>query len=259
MTLRLLILGGTSEGRELAAALDGEDGLHVVSSLAGAVPRPRLPVGEVRIGGFGGVDGLRRELAGFDVVVDATHPFAQGMTRNAAEACATPLPDGRRIPLLRLARPGWPVEPGWHAVTNHDEAATVAAGLGRRVFITVGRNELARYLSALRGHHVVARMVQAPELELPVGWQILTVRGPFTADDERALMRQHRTEVLVTKNSGGEQTRAKMLVARELGVECVVVDRPPAPPGVPSVPDVEAAAAWVRRTASTKSIADPTT
>lgn len=257
MTLRLLILGGTSEGRELAAALDGEDGLHVVSSLAGAVPRPRLPVGEVRIGGFGGVDGLRRELAGFDVVVDATHPFAQGMTRNAAQACASLLPDGRWIPLLRLSRPGWPAEPGWHVVPDHDEAATAAAALGRRVFITVGRNELARYLPALRGHHVVARMVQAPDLELPDCWQILTARGPFTADDERALMRQHRTEVLVTKNSGGEQTRAKMLVAREMGVECVVVDRPPSPPGVPSVADVAEAVAWVRRVAGGSPVTDP--
>ncbi|THI96109.1 precorrin-6A/cobalt-precorrin-6A reductase, partial [Nocardioides sp.] len=112
--MRVLLLGGTSEARDLAAVLV-EQGVQVTSSLAGRVARPRLPVGEVRIGGFGGVAGLRRELQEYDVVVDATHPFAQGMTRNAAEACAA-----EGLPLLRFERPGWADPIGeWHWVDDH--------------------------------------------------------------------------------------------------------------------------------------------
>ncbi|MEL4356479.1 MULTISPECIES: cobalt-precorrin-6A reductase [unclassified Luteococcus] len=247
MTLRVLILGGTTEGRELAKVLAEQPDVSVLSSLAGAVPKPRLPVGQVRIGGFGGVDGLRAALAEIDVVVDATHPFAQGMSANAAAACATPLPDGRRIPLLRLERPAWPVEDGWHLAATHEQAAELAADLGKRPFVTVGRNELARYLPALGGCAVLARMVQAPDLVAPDAWRIITSRGPYTFDGDLAIMREHGTDVLVTKNSGGHFTRPKMDVARELGIPCVVVERPHPADGVETVSDVDEAAAWVLR------------
>ena len=114
MSGRVLLLGGTSEARALAACLV-TDGIDVTSSLAGRVARPRLPVGAVRIGGFGGVEGLRAALADYDLVVDATHPFARGMSANAAAACAA-----EGIPLLRLERPGWEPRPEWHYADGHD-------------------------------------------------------------------------------------------------------------------------------------------
>lgn len=242
--MRVLLLGGTSEARALAAGLV-DAGIDVTSSLAGRVAEPRLPVGPVRIGGFGGVAGLRATLAGFDVLVDATHPFATGMSANAAAACATPLDDGRTIPLLRLERPGWPARPGWHLVDGHEQAAALAAGLGRRPFLTVGRQELARHIPALAELPVVARVVQEPDVAMPPAWTLITSRGPYTVDGEREVITSHGLDVLVTKDSGGSFTWPKMQVADELGIPVVVIARPGPPAGVRVVHDVAEAQAWV--------------
>jgi precorrin-6A/cobalt-precorrin-6A reductase len=242
--MRVLVLGGTGEARELARALH-ERGTDLVSSLAGRVERPRLPVGETRLGGFGGVEGLADYLRfeGIAVVVDATHPFATGISANAAAACAA-----AGVPLLRLARPGWSGEPGamrWLWVDSHEEAARAAAALGGRVLLTTGRQNLDRFVDPLAHHRVLVRVVDPVEGPLPDGWATVLDRGPYSLERERELMREHRIDVLVTKDSGGSYTRAKLDAADGLGIEVVVVRRPAPEPGVESVSDVDAAVRWL--------------
>ncbi|HJD85076.1 MAG TPA: cobalt-precorrin-6A reductase [Kitasatospora aureofaciens] len=242
----VLVLGGTTEGRALAAALDGRPSLRVTSSLAGRVARPRLPAGQVRVGGFGGPDGLAAWLRaeGVAAVVDATHPFAAGMSRNAAlEAAAT------GVPLLVLRRPGFAPVPGdrWHPVPSLPAAAELLPGLGRRVFLSSGRQGIGAF-AHLDGLHFLARSVDPPEPPLPPSLEVLLDRGPFSLDGERALLRDHRIDVVVTKDSGGTATAPKLTAARELALPVVVVERPPVPEGVPVAADVAGAVRWLERT-----------
>lgn len=240
----VLILGGTGEARELAALLV-DRGTPVISSLAGRVSKPRLPAGEVRIGGFGGIDGLAAYLreAGIRVVVDATHPFARVISGNAAAACVA-----AEVSLVRLERPGWSAAPGaedWHWADGHDAAAEATANLGERPLLTVGRQALDRFTSPLADVPAIVRVVDPPDHPLPERWQVLRARGPYTEEGERALMESHSIDVLVTKDSGGALTWPKMAVATAAGIPVVVVRRPGPPPGVPVVSNATDAAAHV--------------
>ncbi|MET9493403.1 cobalt-precorrin-6A reductase [Streptomyces sp. NPDC006552] len=240
----VLVLGGTTEARRLAEALGPHPGLRVTSSLAGRVAAPRLPPGAVRIGGFGGAAGLAawlREHA-VDAVIDATHPFAEKISSNAARAAAT-----THVPLLALRRPGWVPGEGddWREVASLAEAARALPAAGRRVFLTTGRLGLATFAPVDDAFFLV-RTVDAPQPPCPPRMELLLDRGPFTLEGERALLARHRIDVLLTKDSGGAATAPKLTAAREAGIPVIVVRRPPAPGGVPVAATVEAAAAWAQ-------------
>jgi len=236
---RVLVLGGTAEARALAKALHPR--VDIISSLAGRVPEPALPVGPVRIGGFGGVDGLRQWLTdeNIDVVVDATHPFAATMTAHAAQACRE-----LRLPHLVLARPPW--DPGEATVVASDtEAAETIEREGySRVFLTTGRSGVKAFADS--DAWFLIRAVTAPDTAvLPRHHQILLSRGPYSYDDELAILKQHRIDALVSKNSGGDMTRAKLDAAGALHIPILMVARPPLPSEITTVDTVQEAADWV--------------
>ncbi|MCO8270751.1 cobalt-precorrin-6A reductase [Actinoplanes sp. TRM 88003] len=227
----MLILGGTSEARALAGSLPG---FAVITSLAGRTSSPLLPAGEVRIGGFGGADGLAAfvQTQNIDVLVDATHPFAATISANAAQAATR-----TGVPLIVLRRPGWTEQPGdqWHRVRDLGEAAALLTsdrlGLSAvrpetkpRVFLTTGRQGIAAFAGV--DAWFLARSVEPPEPPMPRDLEVLLDRGPFTLDGERRLLADHHIDVLVTKDSGGPD--AKLAAARERGLPVVMVNRPPA-------------------------------
>jgi precorrin-6A/cobalt-precorrin-6A reductase len=238
----VLVLGGTAEARELAGALHAA-GIAVTSSLAGRIARPRLPAGEVRIGGFGGPQGLAAWLAEHDVgaVIDATHPFAERISASAVTAC-----EAAGVALLRLERPGWTQRAGdrWLWAGDLDEAARAIAP-GQRVLLTTGRQGLAAFAHRDDAWFLV-RCVDEPQPPLPARHELLLDRGPYTLAGELALVDEHRIDLVVTKNSGGTHTQAKLDAARERSLPVIVVRRPPRP-AVETVTTVDGALRWARR------------
>jgi len=236
----ILVLGGTAEARELADALDVQ-GIDVVSSLAGRVSNPRLPGGKVRVGGFGGPAALADWLLEHEVsaVVDATHPFAQRISASAADACPR-----AEVPLLRLERPGWSERPGdrWHRVAGLAQAAALVPELGRRVLLTTGRQGLAAFATVADAWFLI-RCVEEPEPPLPADHQLLLDRGPYTLAGELELIDRHRIDLLITKDSGGHLTEAKLDAACGRRLPVIVVRRPPRP-NVEMVTSVAGALSW---------------
>jgi len=240
---RILILGGTTEARGLAERLAARPGLDITLSLAGRTIAPvALPV-PVRSGGFGGAAGLVAHLGReqIDVLIDATHPYAKVMSANAADAARQ-----TGVPFLALRRPPWTRMHGdrW---TEVDDVAGAVAALGpssRRVFVALGRNELAPVLEAPQ-HHYLIRSVDPVEPPLPLPRvAYVTGRGPFSEADDHALLALHRIEVVIAKNSGGTATYGKIAAARALGLDVIMLRRP-AVPAAAAAETVEDAMAWL--------------
>jgi precorrin-6A/cobalt-precorrin-6A reductase len=239
--VRILILGGTGEARALAAELVAA-GVDVLSSLAGRVRQPRLPDGPVRVGGFGGIAGLAAFLRAERItgVIDATHPFAGEITAHAAQAAAQ-----AGVPLLVLRRPPWAAAPSWDLVPDvRAAAAAVRAWPGESVFLTTGRRDLDAFAADDR-HRFLVRTVDPPDGPVPPRMTLVLDRGPYTVEGESALLRAHGVGLLVTKNSGGPMTEAKLLAAVSLGVQVVMVERPPLPDGSVVVTTVAEAVRWL--------------
>jgi precorrin-6A/cobalt-precorrin-6A reductase len=242
----LLILGGTGESRRLAERAVREFGeqLEVITSLAGRTAEPAPIIGAVRQGGFGGPAGLAAYLRdnAVDLLIDATHPFADQISRHAAEAAAL-----TGVPRLAIVRPPWRWQPGdrWIEVVDAPAAAAAVRTLGRRVWLTLGTADIEAF-AALPNHWFLVRRVDAPAEPLPLRQvEILLARGPFALADERRILAQHRIEVVVSRASGGAATVAKLDAAREAGIPVVLIARPPPPPE-PVVPTVDEALDWLR-------------
>jgi precorrin-6A/cobalt-precorrin-6A reductase len=237
---RVLILGGTREARELAARLV-ELGHEVTTSLAGVTSDPELPRGEVRRGGFGGAAGLADYLRDreVDALIDATHPFAAQVSAHAAEAVKM-----GRVPMIRLERPAWRPEPGdeWIDVADA-EAAVLALPSGARVLLTIGRKGIAPFLMR-RDLSGIVRAIEPPAVKLDDGWELHLARPPFTLEAERALMARASVTHLVTKNAGGELTRAKLVAARTLKIPVVMIARP-RKPDVVTISKPEGVLSWL--------------
>jgi precorrin-6A/cobalt-precorrin-6A reductase len=241
---RILLLAGSSEASELAARLAACPGLAVTSSFAGRVKALSIPAGDVRVGGFGGADGLARWITDSHVaaVIDATHPFTAHMPHYAAVACRS-----ADVPHLRVLRPEWAPEPGdrWMVVPDlKAAAAALRVAEARRVFLTTGRQELAPFAHAGPQTWFLVRSIEMPD-PMPLNHaEVVLSRGPFSLEAERTLMSKHRIDTLVTKNSGGAAASAKLEAARDLGVLVVMIARPPTE-GT-SVATTDEAMAWCR-------------
>jgi precorrin-6A/cobalt-precorrin-6A reductase len=241
---KLLILGGTTDSALLIERSAQLPGVTVIASLAGRTPKPNIPkIAQVRIGGFGGIEGLIEYLQKekIDLVVDATHPFATQISHNAAAAAAV-----TGIPRLMLSRPVWEAQScdRWVLVESHTEAAEILPKLGNRIFLTTGRQHLSTF-AHLQTLWFLMRMITPPEHHalIPPG-KILLDQGPFELENEKMLLQEHGIQVLVSKNSGGQAAYAKILAARALELPIVMITRPSLPVGE-VVTDVEAALSWI--------------
>jgi precorrin-6A/cobalt-precorrin-6A reductase len=237
----VLVLGGTAEAAELAARLAADGRVVPLLSLAGRTRAPRAPDVRLRVGGFGGAIGLAGFLRAHGVarLVDATHPYAAHMARNARDGCAA-----ADVPRLKLLRPGWTGRPGdrRHYADDPEVLAKTAAALGRHAFVAAGHSVLEAF-RARTDLRALVRTIEPTDAALPPHMAWLQGRGPFRVEDEIALFRRAGIDVVVAKDSGGAGAYAKIEAARTLGLPAVFLARP-APPEGPAVPDVERAFSW---------------
>jgi precorrin-6A/cobalt-precorrin-6A reductase len=240
---RILILGGTTEARALAEALSARGGCDTLLSLAGRTEKPSAQPVPVRIGGFGGAEGLAAFLreGRYDLLVDATHPFAPRISANAAVAAGK-----TGIAAVALRRPEWQPQPGdrWSMVGSIPEAIESLGASPRRVFLATGRQG-AHHAEAAPQHFYLVRSVDPvdPPLALPNFRSILD-RGPFALEDELTLLTMHHIDTVIAKNSGGSATYAKIEAARLLGIEVAMIARAPGP-AMQTVETVEGALAAI--------------
>jgi precorrin-6A/cobalt-precorrin-6A reductase len=243
MPLSVLILGGTTEASALARRIAGDTRLAPILSLAGRTSNPAPQPIATRSGGFGGIDGLIHFLRAenIDAVVDATHPYADQMSTHAVAACAK-----ADVPLASLTRPQWQPLDGdrWQVVPTSEAAAGALGATPRRVFLSLGRQDLHVFATAPQ-HHYIARLIERPDLTgLPPDLRLVQARGPFDVDAERRLLTDEGIDVVVSKNSGGTATYAKIEAARALGLSVVMIARPHKPAGQ-VMTDVEEVVRWL--------------
>ncbi|MCY7272489.1 MAG: cobalt-precorrin-6A reductase [Phormidesmis sp. CAN_BIN44] len=240
---RVLILGGTGDAIALAAKASQIPNIEIITSLAGRTQTPMAIAGSVRVGGFGGATGLSDYLRDrqIDYLIDATHPFAAEISRNATIATRAV-----GIPHLMLVRPAWEKMPydRWIEVESIEAAALALKQSAKRVFLTIGRQQLAPF-ARLQSVWFLMRSIDPPssDIALPNGITVLD-RAPFTIEQEKKLILDHAIDTIVSKNSGGNATYAKIVAARELEIPIVMVQRSPTPP-VGQVADVEGAIDWL--------------
>jgi precorrin-6A/cobalt-precorrin-6A reductase len=241
--LRVLILGGIGDAVELAVKIANIPGIEVITSLAGRTREPANLPGNVRTGGFGGVWGLTNYLREMqiDLLIDATHPFANQISENAAAATQEV-----GIPRLMVIRPPWEKleDDDWLEVEDNLAAATALANRAKRVFLTIGRQEIGTF-AHLQEIWFLMRMIDPPNTDVivPPGL-ILCDRGPFNLENEQEILLKYNIDTIVSKNSGGNATYPKIIAARKLGIKVVMVNRPPVPPGK-QVADVDSACKWL--------------
>ncbi len=222
---QVLILGGTTQSRRLACALSHYDEIQTTTSFAGRTQNRRPVAGRVRVGGFNGIAGLIDYLRKqrIDLVVDATHAFANNISANALTAC-----NACNIPRLLLLPPAWEPKSGdnWTLVDSHSEAVEKAnAGAYISVFVAVGQQEIMDY-AGLTASKVTARMIELPDGELPPNFELRQARGPFSLEQERTLFASLRIDLLICKNAGGEAGLSKLIAAREQKIAVVMLRRP---------------------------------
>jgi precorrin-6A/cobalt-precorrin-6A reductase len=241
--MRLLILGGTTEASALARSLADRRDLEPTLSFAGRIRTPVAPPIPHRVGGFGGVAGLQAYLTAHRIaaVIDATHPFAAQMSSHARVACRA-----LGVPLVRLSRPSWQLQSGdhWTSVADIDAAVAALGQASRRVLLTIGGVQLAAFAAAPQ-HHYIVRAIDPPQAigRLP-SHRLILARGPFDLSDETSLLREERVQVIVSKNSGGAATEAKLAAARNLGTEVIMIERPPGD-DVRTLETMDAVLAWI--------------
>ncbi|MBD9389564.1 cobalt-precorrin-6A reductase [Agrobacterium sp. AGB01] len=239
MTRSILILGGTADARILSGKLAEESGYRILLSMAGRTREPVKQPVPVRSGGFGGADGLASFIMenAFDLLVDATHPYAARISANAVHAAQQ-----AQVPLIALERAVWQRQVGdhWQAVADVKEAVCAVGSSSKNAFLALGRQELLPFEAAPQ-HNYLIRSVDPVEPALAVPHaRYMTARGPFVLEDEITMLRDNRIDIIVSKNSGGAAAYGKIEAARQLGIEVVMIERPPHPCPA-TVPNIEAA------------------